>query len=90
MKGWNLREMKENISELFKITNSLATLERVNELSDDLKELKLLVDKHTSEIQELRDLLASGSGAKTSSASAVSGNDFMLLRNRVRYLLVKL
>ena len=46
----NLREMKENITKLFSITDGLASQELVNSLADDLKALKMLVDKHTFEI----------------------------------------
>lgn len=67
MKGMNLREMKENISKLFSITDTLATQEVVNGILDDLKALKILVDSHTFEIKELRDML---SASKNSAAGS--------------------
>lgn len=50
LKGLNLREMNERISNLFRLTETLATKEVVKELQDDLKELKMQVDKNTFDI----------------------------------------
>ena len=85
MKNLNLREIREQIQQLFKMIERMSSEETVKGLANDLAQLQELVNKHTFELKELRSLLHEAK-PNVGGSGGPSSNEMLLLRNRVEYL----